>query len=172
MPNKHCELFQVRQVVGEKEVRVVERTACKVPCCAIPVQKILNVTVAVMDTTDLLLCHNVVKEGVFEVGITFAGCDGLVRYTTTAVPFMVEAATIVKTMPGMTAQNELLCLEENTTLVTEEPEPGVICQVFDIKIVALFSIKVTKEGERYLKQCCPKSRFKKGSTYSTKNAAQ
>lgn len=166
MHKDRCELYQVMRIVGEKEVQVVERTACSVSEYAQPVIKIIDVMVDITGTIDLVFPNKVVKEGVFQVGVLFAGYDELVRYVSIEVPFMAEIV-IPGVQPGMDVQNKLLRVDQVTEIVTKRPDNEIECQVFDIRMVAHFLVRVTENVERKLAKCRPRNRCSGSAGYST-----
>lgn len=165
MNKNNCELFRVMKLVGEKEVQIVERTACPVPEYTPPVRKVLKVLVKLDKTEDLLFTNKVVKEGVFEIQIIFACCDDLVRHISLELPFMMEAE-IAGARPGMQVQNTVIRTEQNVTVVTNNPKDELTCQVFDIRVVALILTRVTETVERKLAKC----RSRRECFYSSGNS--
>lgn len=148
---RNCELFEVLKVIGEKEVQVVEKCLCPVPPCSIPAKKIIQVIVNTI-SNDTAFTDKVVKEGLFHVEIIFVSADDVVRHESCDVHFLV-AVDIPGTRPGLHVQNTLLRLEQDTAIVTRSPQEGVTCQVFNIRIVAHFLVKVKESVQRELVVC-------------------
>lgn len=153
LPNVQCEPAKVMKLIGEAEVQTVKRTAIPVPSCSPPVTKIIAVQVEVVGPTDTVFENKVVKEGVFQVDIVFASCDGLVRHTRLEIPFMTFAH-IEGVRPGMHVQNEVIHTEQKTVVV-ETSRRGSTCQVFDVMVTATFLIRVTDVAVRNLVECHP-----------------
>jgi hypothetical protein len=141
------------KLIGESEVQTVNRTAHPVPVCGSPAKKIIAVQVEIVGPTDTVFENKVVKEGVFQVDIVFASCDGLVRHTCLEIPFMTSAH-IEGVRPGMHVQNEAIHTEQKTTIVTTS-RGGAKCQVFDVMVTATFLIRVTDVAVRNLVECHP-----------------
>lgn len=153
VPKTQCEPVKVMRLIGESEVQTVNRTAHPVPVCGSPAKKIIAVQVEIVGPTDTVFENKVVKEGVFQVDIVFASCDGLVRHTCLEIPFMTSAH-IEGVRPGMHVQNEAIHTEQKTTIVTTS-RGGAKCQVFDVMVTATFLIRVTDVAVRNLVECHP-----------------
>lgn len=152
MGKKHCELFQVTRIVGEKEARVVERGACAVPECAQPVKKIIDVMVDFLNPKDDLFTNKVVKEGVFQVQILYISNDDFVRCASLMIPLIADA-DIPGARPGMQVQNQVLSIEKSIVVATENPVDGIYCEIFDVKIVARILFRVVETVNRKLESC-------------------
>lgn len=153
VPNTQCEPIKVMKLIGEAEVQTVNRTAHPVPVCGSPAKKIIAAQVEIVGPTDTVFENKVVKEGVFQVDIIFASCDGLVRHTCLEIPFMTSAH-IEGVRPGMHVQNEVIHTDQRTTIVTTSRR-GAKCQVFDVMVTATFLIRVTADAVRNLVECYP-----------------
>ncbi|MFY9196982.1 MAG: DUF3794 domain-containing protein [Bacillota bacterium] len=146
-------------LIGEAEVQTVKRTAFPVPKCGFPAKKIIAVHVEVVDTTDTIFKNKVVKEGVFQVDIIYASCDGLVHHVCHEIPFMTSAH-IKCVRPGMHVQNEVIDTEQKIEIVTT-PRRGAKCQCFDVMVAATFLIRVTADvvkspvQRHTVGRCCP-----------------
>ena len=153
IPTTLCEPVKVMRLIGETEVQTVERAAHPVPVCGSPIKKIIAAQVEIIGPTDTVFQNKVVKEGVFQVDIVYASCDGLVRHTGLEIPFMVSAH-IEGVRSGMHVQNEVIHLEQNTTIV-KTSRCGATYQVLDVMVTATFLIRVTEFAVRNLVECHP-----------------
>jgi ATP-dependent Lon protease len=119
----------------------------------------IAVHVEVVDTTDTIFKNKVVKEGVFQVDIIYASCDGLVHHVCREIPFMTSAH-IKCVRPGMHVQNEVIDTEQKIEIVTT-PRRGAKCQCFDVMVAATFLIRVTADvvkspvQRHTVGRCCP-----------------
>lgn len=157
--NTWCKPEKTTVLIGEAEVQTVKRTAFPVPKCGFPAKQIIAVHVEVVDTTDTIFKNKVVKEGVFQVDIIYASCDGLVHHVCHEIPFMTSAH-IKCVRPGMHVQNEVIDTEQKIEIVTT-PRRGAKCQCFDVMVAATFLIRVTADvvkspvQRHTVGRCCP-----------------
>jgi len=120
---------------------------------------------------DTLFTNKVIKEGVLEVGIIFADDNDFVRFASTQCSFIVEAE-IPGVLPGMQVENQLISVEQNAVVVTRTPKPNLCCEVFEIKIVVRFLIKVTVNVQRNFNECYERrsNRRPRSCEYSTRRS--
>ncbi len=153
IPETRCEPVKVMKLIGEAEVQTVERAAHAVPVCGSLVKKIITAQVEIVGPVDTVFEDKVVKEGVFQVDIVYASCDGLVRHTSLEIPFMVSAH-IKGVRAGMHVQSEATHIDQNTTIVRTS-RCGATYQVLDVIVTATFLIRATAFAVRALAECHP-----------------